>query len=443
MTCIMKRTYIFLAIAILVFKATSAQTDSSYAEIDRLIVFGEYDKAAHACRTVLEEDSLNPVIWYKLGIAQQNMLPDTGSFKCFLKAMELDSVNNLYKFTVAKGYFNRNKNFRAKPLLMDLHAADSLNWQYASSLTGILLEEGRYNEAIEIYNRFYNLDTANYVILDKLGFANLKKGNYTEAIGYYNKSLAVNSKNTDAIRNLSFLYPNVNETDTAIILLDKAIQMDPEDADLYARRAVIFWSKHYWKRALNDYLTVLSLGDSSVLYLKRAGLCYVNNLKSKEALPYLLKAHAKDTTDFETINYIANIYYRLFDLKKSQQYYTKVIELLQEFPATLSYTYTMLGEAYKSDGKYEDAIENYLESQKLYPNVSVNMMIANLYDEKLNNIPKAITYYRKFLSDYKSGQVTYPEEYIGNIRTRLSWLEEKQAEQKKAAAARTAAPVQK
>lgn len=432
-----KITFLFVFAAALV-QGVCAQDDRDYPEIDSLIIYGDYEKAVDSCRTILAEDGLNAGIWYKMGIAQQNMMPDTGSFNCFLKAMEIKPDNNLYKFTVAKGYFNRNKNFRAKPLLTGLLASDTLNWQYASGLTGILLEEGRYDEAIGIYKRFYDRDTTNFVILDKLGFANLRKGNFTTAIEYYNKSMAVNNKNIDAIRNLSFLYPNVNKTDTAIILLDKALQMDPEDVDLYARRAVIFWSKHYWKRALNDYLMVLSLGDSSVLYLKRAGLCYVNSLNSKAALPYLLEAHVRDTADFETINYIANIYYRAYDLKKSQVYYSKVIELLMAFPPQLSYTYTMLGEAYKAEGKYEDAIENYLEGQKLNHNVSVSMMIANIYDEKLNNMPKAILYYRKFLSEYKSGQVTYPEEYIANIRTRLTWLEEKQAEQKKAAAARAA-----
>lgn len=436
----MRRLFTLVAVTTLLFQTINSQTAKVYPEIDSLIIFGEYEKAIDTCRSILLYDSLNAGIWYKMGIAQQNMQPDTGSFNSFLNSMKLEPGNNLYKYTVAKGYTNRNKNFRAKPLLTELLLSDSLNWNYASSLTGILLEEGKYDEAIKIYQRFYKLDSANFVILDKLGFANLRKGNFEAAIDYYNKSMAVNDKNIDAIRNLSFLYPNVNKIDTAIVLLDKAIQMDPEDSDLYARRAVIFWSKHYWKRALNDYLTVLSLGDSSVLYLKRAGLCYVNNLNSKEALPYLLKAHARDTADFETINYIANSYYRLFDLKKSQLYYSKVIELLKDFPSQLSYTYTMLGETYKADGMYKDAIENYLEGQKLNPNVSVSMMIANIYDERLNDMPNAIIFYRKFLSEYKSGLVSYPEEYIGNIRKRLSWLEEKQAEQKKTGSAAPTTP---
>ncbi|HLN55315.1 MAG TPA: tetratricopeptide repeat protein [Bacteroidales bacterium] len=424
----MKKLLALLLPALLLFKVQGQTPD--YSAIDKMIVFGNFDKAVDTCRLILSSDSANAEIWYKMGLASRNLLPDTGSFNCFLKAATFDPVNDLYKFTVAKGYFDKNKNQRAKPILKELVEKDSMNWSYAFYLTGIFIEENRYDDAIKIYNRFYSKDTANYVILDKLGYANLKKGKYREAIGFYNKSMAIFGKNIDAIRNLSFLYPYVNKMDTAITLLDKAIALDPDDVDLYARRATIFWAKHYNKRALNDYLKILSLGDSSVLYLKRAGICYVNNLQHRESVKYLLKATMKDTTDFETMNYLANSYYSINNLKQSQLYYHKVLDLLSPFPSQMAYTHMMLGEVYKDDGKYSEAIDNYMKCQKYDPKISVSMMIANIYDEKLNDMPKAITYYKRFLSEYKTSGVPYPEEYIKNIKERLAFLEAKQAEGK-------------
>lgn len=424
----MKKLSVVLILALLLIKLQGQAPD--YSAIDRMIVFGDYGKAADTCKLILASDSANAEIWYKMGLASRNLLPDTGSFNCFLKAARFDPDNDLYKFTIAKGYFDKNKNFRAKPILTGLLENDTLNWSYAFYLTGIYLEEGKYDDAIKIYNRFYRQDTANYIILDKLGFATLRKGKYPEAIRFYNKSLAVNGKNIDAIRNLSFLYPFVNKMDTAIMLLDKAIAMDPEDIDLYARRATIFWAKHYNKRSLNDYLKILSLGDSSVLYLKRAGIGYVNNLQHKEAVKYLLEAAARDTADYETLNYLANSFYSISKPEQSQLYYNKVIELLKDFPSQLAYTHMMLGEAYKDDGKYREAIDSYQKCQRYDPKISVSMMIANIYDEKLNDQPKAITYYKRFLSEYKTSGVPYPEEYITNIRERLGFLEAEQAEAK-------------
>lgn len=426
----MKKTASFFALIFCLLSLNTFAQKNDFSPIDKMIVFGEYVKAVDTCKLILASDSTNAEIWFKMGLASRNMLPDTGSFNCFLKAAKYEPGNALYRFTVAKGYYDNSKKFRAKPILEELVKADSLNWSYAYYLTAILMEEGRYDDAIYVYNRFLNQDSSNYIFLDKLGFAHLRKGDFPKAIEYYNKSMAVNSRNLDAIRNLSFLYPNVNKIDTAIILLDRAIGMDPEDVDLYARRATIFWAKHYNKRALNDYLRILSLGDSSVLYLKRAGIGYVNNLQPKQSLPFLLKASVKDTADFETLNYIANSYYKIGNYKKSQEYYNRVLELLGDFPTQIAYTHMMLAEAYKDDGMYKAAIDHYLNCQKYDPKISVSMMLANIYDEKLNDPVKAITWYKRFLAEYQSSGVPYPPGYIDNIRDRLAFLEDKQAEAK-------------
>jgi len=73
--------------------------------------------------------------------------------------------------------------------------------------------------------------------------------------------------------------------------------------DLYARRAALNYSRNLTKRALDDYLKILSSGDSSFLYLKRAGIGYTNNLQPKEAIIYLLKAYDKDSSDYENIEF--------------------------------------------------------------------------------------------------------------------------------------------
>ncbi|HEX2969580.1 MAG TPA: hypothetical protein VHO46_10815, partial [Bacteroidales bacterium] len=398
-----------------------------YPAIDKLLVFGEYEKAADTCRLILSGDSTNAMIWYKLGLAQQNMIPDTGSFRCFVLASANDTANNLYRFTVAKGYIARNRDFKAKPLLQELYSKDSLNWQYASYLTGIYIKEGKYDKAIDIYNRFYSVDSTNYVILDKLGFAYLRKAEYGKAIDFYNKSLAVNPRNIDAIRNLSFLYPFVNNRDTAIVLLSDAIRMDPEDADLYARRATLYFSRSHTKRALDDYLRIMSMGDTTALYLKRAGIGYLNNLQPALAIPFLKKAAARDTTDFETVEYIARCYSNMKDYDRSAFYYKKVISMLKPFKDAMGMTYLSLGSQQKADSLYVEAVSSYTTAYETWGNTGVLMMIANIYDENLNNPEKAVSFYKKFIT--VSQMSNYPD-YIGSIKKRIEYLENKIAEEK-------------
>lgn len=424
----MKKITVFLAFIIATNILTTGQNKTDYSRIDKMLIYGDYDRASDTCRLILSTDSANADVWYKLGLAQQNMMPDTASFNCYLKAYEYAPENTLFKFTVAKGYFNKNKDHKAKPLLAELCAADSMNWQYAHYLTSIYIQEGRYDQAIGIYNRFYDKDSLNYIILDKLGFANLKKTNYQTAIDYYKRSLALNPKNIDAIRNLSFLYPYVNNRDTAIILLTNAISMDPEDIDLYARRGTIYFSKNYTRRALNDYLKILSLGDSSYLYLKRAGIGYLNNLQPKLALPFFKKAHTLDSTDFETTDFIAQCYSRMQDYDNSTRYYRKVIKALEEFRPPLGVTYLNLGQDQKSDSLYTEAISSYKRAYEVLKDPSVLMMIANVYDEELKDQQKALNYYKQFISS--AGKNSFVPEYMESIKKRIDYIEKKTAEEK-------------
>lgn len=425
----MKRILLVLIITTGFFYNTvCGQNSVDYLKIDILLARGEYEKVIDTCKQVLATDSLNSEIYYKMGLAYQNFLPDDKSFDFFLQAFALAPDNNLFKYMVAKGYFNKSKNNLARPLLQSLCSADSMNWSYAYYLTSIYLQEGKYDESIEIYKRFYNRDSPNYIVIDKMGFAFLRKGEFSRSIDLFNRSLALNKKNNNAIKNLAYLYSNTHKIDTAIQLLTRGIATDPTDMDLYERRAALYFSTNNNKRALNDYLKILGSGDSTFLYLKRAGIGYTNNLQPKEANVYFLIACKKDSTDIESLNYLARNYHQLNDLKKSEFYYNKLISVLSPFSFRLGISHVMLAEVYKADGMYNQAIESYLKGQKLGPDMNINMIIANIYDEKLDNDPKAIYYYQLFINGLKDARMVFGTDYVESVRKRLEFLKEKQLE---------------
>jgi tetratricopeptide (TPR) repeat protein len=419
----MKKITLILIIVILpVYSICFAQTKADNSKIDIMLIHGDYNKVIDTCRQILAYDSLNAEINFKMGLAYQNLLSDDKSFDCFLKAATLSPDNNNYNFMVAKSYFNKGKSILAKPLLLKLCDIDSMNWTYVYYLTSILMQEGKYDESIKIYNRFYIQDSTNYVFMDKIGFASLKKGDFGKAIDLFNRSLALNKKNINAIKNLSYLYTATYRTDTAIQLLTKGIKIDPTDMDLYVRRATINYSKNYTKRALDDYLKILSSGDSSVLYLKRAGIGYANNLQPKKAVEYLLIAYEKDSSDYEVSSYLARNYERLNDLKSSAYYYRHITRILNPFVNQLGLNYILLAEVLKSDSLYNEAITAYLKSQEFRSDVNIYMIIANLYDEKLHDIPKAIYYYQLFLDNLKNSKMNFKPDYFETIKKRLEFL---------------------
>jgi len=399
-----------------------SQDSTDYSKIDLMLIRGEYQKAIDTCRLILSGDSLNSEVYYRLGLAYQNQLPDDKSFDFYLKAASLSPENNNYNFMVAKGYFTKGKYNLAKPILIKLYSIDTLNWTYAFYLTTVLMDEGKYDESKEIYNRFRKLDPSNYVYYDKLGFVYLKKGESSRAIDLYNRSLELNRKNTNAIKNLAYLYTVTYKADTAIQLLTKGIKIDPTDMDLYARRATINFSRNYTKRALDDYLIILSSGDSSLLYLKRAGIGYSNNLQPKAAIKYLLKAYKKDTADFEISSFLARNYLITKDYKNSAMFYRHIIQTLDPAIYQIGANYILLAEVLKSDKKYKEAIEAYLNSQEYRSDISIYINIANIFDEKLNNPEEAIRYYQLFLDKVKNEKNRFSPNYIEAVQNRLEAL---------------------
>lgn len=423
----MKSKIFSLATTIIILcSSLPAQENNDYSRIDIMLINGEINRVIDTCRYILSNDSLNAEIYYKMGLAYQNILPDDKSFDCFLKAASISPGNNLYKYMVAKSYYGKGKMKQAKPLLTELQSVDSLNWLYAYYLTSIYMQDGMYDESIKIYNRFYEKDSSNYIILDKLGFARLRKKEYDAAIDLYNRSLAINKRNVSAIKNLSFLYASTSRVDTALQLLTSGIEIDPSDMDLYVRRAALNFSHDYTKRALDDYLILLNSGDSTLLYLKRAGIGYSNNLQPKESIKYLILAYKEDTTDLEVSRYLAQNYRKLKDFTNSAIYYNHIINTLKPAISQLGLNYLNLAEILKLDRLYTEAISTYLKSYEYFPNPSIYMFIANVYDENLSDTPKAIHYYQLFLDSIKDSGIRYQPNYIESIRKRLEYLKTKQ-----------------
>jgi tetratricopeptide (TPR) repeat protein len=399
-----------------------SQVYTPYTRIDLFIIRGENYKVIDTCKQVLASDSLNPEIWYRLGLAYQNLMSDDNSFSCFSKAATLSPGNNRYNFMVAKGLYNKDKNEQALTYLEKLVAAEPMNWAYSHYLSSIYMQERMFEKAIKIYQRFNSQDTTNYLFIDKIGFALLKSGDFDGAEQKYIKSLSINKKNVSALKNLAYIYSYANKVDTALKVLDLGIAIDPSDPDLYVRRAAINYAINYNKRALNDYLKVLSLGDSSTLYLKRAGIGYSNNLQPAEAIKYLTLAYSKDSSDYETASYLAQNYYNRQEQQKSVRYYKRVIKLLNPIEAQFNISIVMLAESQKGAGLYKDAISSYIRATRTSTDNNLNMIIANLYDEKLKDIPKAIHYYQIYLDNAKTQKSNFPQDYIESVRKRMEFL---------------------
>jgi tetratricopeptide (TPR) repeat protein len=139
-------------------------------------------------------------------------------------------------------------------------------------------------------------------------------------------------------------YINMNpDIELATKYVTDAINNDPNVADYYFIRGVIFDAKQEYDTALTDYRKTVELDQkhdralSSIgAYYERKGIEQANKANSikdaklaqsehdkamelfKEAVPYLLKAKEINPTNRNTLNSLRSIYYRLYGDRSSQ-----------------------------------------------------------------------------------------------------------------------------
>jgi len=426
----MKRIFLITIIYLFSVNLSFAQNGILNSKINMMFLNGEYERIIDTCKLILAGDSLNANLNYILGLAYQNSLDDKNCLRSFIKATALNPDNKMYCYSLAKQYYSTGNIKKAIPIFEKIYSSDSLKWIYAYYLTSIYMQLNRFDDAITIYRRFLEQEPSNNVYIDKIAFAYLKKGNYQIAGDLYNTSLAINNKNVTAIKNLSVIYASTGNPDTAIQILSRGIEIDPDEMDLYVRRAQLYYLKNYTKRALDDYLVVLASGDSSKLYLKRAGIGYSYNLQPKEAITYLLLAYKTDSSDYETCSFLGQCYYRIRNLKLSNYYYNRAIKILTPVEKQLGLTYGLNGDSYYYNEDFRDAVICYLNAQTRYPDPNNYMKIANTYDDKLNDKKNSIIYYQMFLENLKDAKRTYTAEYIEAIKKRLDYLKKEISEGK-------------
>lgn len=86
----------------------------------------------------------------------------------------------------------------------------------------------------------------------------------------------------------------------------------------------------------------------------------------------------------------------------------------------------MLAESQKMAGLYKDAIKSYDSAMKTSRDPNLYFIVANLYDDKLNDAPNAIKYYEMYLERVKNNVSLLNSDYGKSIKKRLDYLKEKQ-----------------
>jgi len=127
---------------------------------------------------------------------------------------------------------------------------------------------------------------------------------------------------------------NENKFDKAILILNKSISLNPENADAFYWRGLTYFSIEEYDRAISDYSEAIRLDQSQEVfydarrdaYLAR-GEVYFAKEEYEKAISDLNEFIAGDNTDADVYNNRGNAYFNLSDYSSAIEDYKKAIKL--------------------------------------------------------------------------------------------------------------------
>lgn len=88
------------------------------------------------------------------------------------------------------------------------------------------------------------------------------KGNIKKAIDCFQKVLENNPDNTQALFYLSIAYMDLSKYEEAITIINRLIELEPNNALAYKNRALIKYSMNKEKEAMEDYKIFVKLSQN-------------------------------------------------------------------------------------------------------------------------------------------------------------------------------------
>ena len=136
-------------------------------------------------------------------------------------------------------------------------------------------EQNPYNDVnrifIDLPTKYVNEKTKE---LSSLAYELRGKKRYRESILLYKKALKIEPENEMLLFDLSEAYARVGELDSAIALLDKAIEIDSSYAAFYSNRGLLYYKQSKNRQAEKDYLRALKLDSTIVSFHTNLSFTY-------------------------------------------------------------------------------------------------------------------------------------------------------------------------
>ena len=142
-----------------------------------------------------------------------------------------------------------------------INLKETLDAKNKESLANKYFQEGKFDEAYEIYKEISNSDTKNANSINQIARILLQKSKYKEALEYFKKTLSLKPNNPIICFNISNLLLQLNQINSAEKYLDKGLMLNPNH-----HFGLFIKGKIHFKNGVIAYFTLDYLSEEYLRY---------------------------------------------------------------------------------------------------------------------------------------------------------------------------------
>ena len=325
-----------------------------------------YEKALEVLRVVEDRKKDNPSINSEFGYCLVELKQFDEAAKYFLKAKNQGREDAWIYAQLGWSYRNAEKYKEAlEAYLKAQQLGDKVAWTNAE--IGMCYKElGNYDEALKYYLIIINsgeLDNDIYKktwVLLEMGNIYKNTNKFEEAVECFRIAEKIVVGDYQFYLDHAYCLIFMNHYTEAIAKIEKALELH-EDIYPISQLAFCYRNLGEYEKSLRYYLKAESLGREDAWINLEIGLCYKELLDFEKSLAHYLKAYEDEIYKYNTflLLEIARIYNIFDNYTEAFKFLVRVSEMSKKSKDVC----IEMGKCLIGLGRYEEAIENFLEAR--------------------------------------------------------------------------------
>ncbi len=382
----------------LISTSAISQNQKLIQDLELKVLKTQYDSAIVIANQILENDSLNWLVYYYSGKSYQAKYKYFEALKYYEKANELDSANSVIENALANAYDFIGKDESAIQIYYTQYLRDTTKIEPIVNLANTFRKSREYGSAIHYYQKATAIDPENFYYYKQQAYCTSKINLSQPAIYVYEIAIMLNPYDLSVYYQLANLQNSERFFSDAINTCNKGLNNYPNDEQLMKTKAYAQYLNKDFDSSIVGFEKLLELGDTSYMNLKYLGFSYFEKKQFVNAIPKLEKAREFDDTDAEVCFFLGSAFGRSNSEREGIFYLYKSLGLISPSPVELSNIYSEMAYIFRNEGKYEMALDNLKLAYKSNASPMLSFKMGQLYDYYLDNKKMAIDCYEGYLT---------------------------------------------